>query len=57
MTLAYVAPGKGKKYKRKLRDPFDVTFTRGVYSYHDNPEDPNDFSRKEINLEDEVSES
>lgn len=53
MTLAYVKPGKGKKYKRKLRDPFDVTFTKGVYSYHDNPDDPNDFSRKEINLEDE----
>jgi len=53
MTLAYVKPGKGKKYKRKLRDPFDVTFTKGVYSYHDNPEDPNDFSRKVIDLENE----
>lgn len=53
MTLAYVKPGTGKKYKRKLREPFDVTFTNGVYSYHDNPEDPEDFKRKVIKLEDE----
>ncbi len=51
MTIAYVNPGAGKKYKRKLRDPFDVTFTKGVYSYHDNPEDPEDFSTKDIDLE------
>lgn len=53
MTIAYVKPGKGKKYKRKLRDAFEVTFTKGVYSYHDNPEDPNDFKRKVINLEED----
>ena len=53
MTIAYVKPGTGKKYKRKLSEPFDVTFTKGVYSYHDNPEDPEDFSRKEVDLEKE----
>ena len=50
MTLAYVKPGKGQKYKRKLREPFDVTFTKGVYSDH--PEgDPEKFTRKAIDLE------
>nr|HPI82665.1 2'-5' RNA ligase family protein [Candidatus Paceibacterota bacterium] len=52
MTIAYVKPGMGKKYKRKLREPFEVTFTSGVYSYHDNPDDPEDFTRKVYNLED-----
>lgn len=51
MTIAYVHPGKGKKYKRKLREPFEVTFTDGVYSYHNNPDDPEDFTRKVYNLE------
>ena len=50
MTLAYVKPGKGQKYKRKLREPFEVTFTKGVYSDH--PEgDPEVFNRKAIDLE------
>jgi len=53
MTIAYVKPGTGKKYKRKLREPFEVTFTMGVYSWHDNPEDPNEFKRKVINLEED----
>jgi 2'-5' RNA ligase len=53
MTIAYVKPGTGKKYKRKLREPFEVTFTKGVYSWHDNPEDPNEFKRKVINLEED----
>jgi len=52
ITIAYVRPGTGKKYKRKLREPFEVTFTDGVYSYHDNPDDPEDFTRKVYNLED-----
>lgn len=52
MTIAYVKPGTGKKYKRKLREPFEVTFNKGVYSYHDNPEDPDDYTRKVYNLED-----
>ena len=52
MTIAYVKPGKGQKYKRKLREPFEVTFTKGVYSDH--PEgDPNKFTRKAIDLEKE----
>ena len=57
MTIAYVKPGTGKKYKRKLREPFSVTFVKGVYSWHDNPSDPDDLKRKVINLEDEVSKS
>jgi 2'-5' RNA ligase len=56
MTIAYVKPGEGIKYKRKLRDPFEVTFTKGVYSWHENPEDPDDRRRKVINLEDEYDE-
>lgn len=55
MTIAYVKPGTGKKYRRKLREPFKVTFTKGVYSWHDNPADPNELKRKVINLENEVS--
>ena len=51
MTLAYVKPGMGKKYKRKLREPFDVTFTKGVYSWHGDEEDPEATTRKEIDLE------
>jgi 2'-5' RNA ligase len=51
MTIAYVNPGAGKKYKRKLSEPFDVTFTKGIYSYHDDPEDPEAFSTKEVDLE------
>lgn len=35
MTLAYVNPGAGKKYAKKLEEPFDVTFGKGVYSFHD----------------------
>lgn len=51
MTIAYVKPGQGKKYKRKLREPFDVTFTRGVYSFHEDPNSPEDFSTRKVNLE------
>jgi 2'-5' RNA ligase len=35
ITLAYVKPGTGKKYEKKLDEPFDVTFHKGVYSFHD----------------------
>ena len=52
MTIGYVRSGEGKKYKRKLREPFEVTFTDGVYSYHDDPENPENFTRKVYNLED-----
>jgi len=51
MTIAYVSPGKGKKYKRKLRESFDVTFTKGIYSWHGDEEDPEATTRKEIDLE------
>jgi 2'-5' RNA ligase len=34
MTLAYVKKGQAKKYAKDLDEPFEVTFTRGVYSYH-----------------------
>jgi 2'-5' RNA ligase len=35
VTLAYVKPGKGKKYAKKLEEPFEITFDKGVYSFHD----------------------
>jgi 2'-5' RNA ligase len=51
MTIAYVKPGTGEKYKRELRDPFQVTFTKGVYSWHpDKEKDPDKTSRKVVNL-------
>ena len=53
MTIAYVKPGEGKKYKRKLREPFEVTFDKGVYSYHSDPLNPDDYSRKVVKLEDD----
>jgi len=51
MTLSYVKPGLGKKYKRKLEEPFEVTFTKAVYSYHDDPEKPDEYKRKTVDLE------
>lgn len=51
MTIAYVKPGTGKKYKTELRDPFGVTFTKGVYSWHPSKDkDPDKTSRKVVNL-------
>ncbi|HUT79860.1 MAG TPA: 2'-5' RNA ligase family protein [Candidatus Bathyarchaeia archaeon] len=35
MTLAYVKPGQGQKYVKQLEEPFEVTFDKGVYSFHD----------------------
>ena len=35
VTLAYVKPGTGKKYAKKLEEPFDITFDKGIYSFHD----------------------
>lgn len=35
MTLAYVKTGKGKKYVSKLDEPFEITFNKGIYSFHD----------------------
>ena len=34
MTLAYVKAGRGKKYRGKLKEPFDINFTHAAYSYH-----------------------
>lgn len=48
ITIAYVLPGTGKKYKRELREPFDVTFDKGVYSWHELGED--ELKRRVINL-------
>jgi len=51
MTIAYVKSGEGKKYATKLREPFRVEFTKGVYSWHSSPEkDPEKTSRKVVNL-------
>ncbi len=51
MTIAYVKPGEGKKYKTELREPFQVTFTKGVYSWHPSKDkDPDKTSRKVVNL-------
>ena len=38
MTLAYVRPQQGKKYVSNLDEQFEVTFTKAVYSYHENGE-------------------
>lgn len=60
MTIAYVKPGTGKKYKRKLSVPFDVYFNKGVYSYHklnkDKNKDEDDLIRRVVNLEPEKEE-
>lgn len=39
MTLAYVNPGEGKKYVKELEEPFEVTFNKAVYSFHEKNED------------------
>lgn len=50
MTIAYVKPGKGKKYKKILNEPFDVRFVKAVYSYHkDGQQD--ELIRRVTNLE------
>ena len=53
MTIAYVKKGTGKKYKKKLNEPFDVRFVKGVYSYHkDDPDEKEDDTvRRVVNLE------
>ena len=35
MTIAYVKKNTGKKYESDLNEPFEVTFTKGVYSFHE----------------------
>ena len=39
LTIAYVKSGEGKKYAKKLEEPFEVTFNKGVYSFHETNED------------------
>ncbi len=39
MTIAYVKPGEGKKYVSNLDEPFEVTFNKGVYSFHEKNDD------------------
>jgi len=55
MTIAYVKPGTGKKYKTKLKEPFNVQFVKGVYSYHKPPKDGEEpeLTRRIANLEPE----
>lgn len=59
ITIAYVKPGTGKKYKRKLSVPFEVYFNKGVYSYHKlnaKEDEKDDLVRRVINLEPEKKE-
>ena len=57
ITIAYVKPGLGKKYKKKLDNPFKVKFVKGVYSYHKNQKGKEEeLSRRVVNLEPEKME-
>jgi len=38
VTLAYVKPGEGQKYVKELEEPFEITFDKGVYSFHEDGE-------------------
>jgi len=56
MTIAYVTKGAGKKYISDLDEPFEVTFIKGVYSFHEeNNEGEIETVRKEhvFNTEDD----
>jgi len=56
MTIAYVKPGEGKKYISDLDEPFEVTFTKAVYSWHEKNENgEKELKKKEyvFNTEDE----
>jgi hypothetical protein len=50
VTIAYVKPGLGKKYKKMLDKPFKIKFNKGVYSYHKKENEP-DLVRRVVNLE------
>jgi len=57
MTIAYVKPGMGKKYVSDLDEPFEVTFNKGVYSFHEKDEDGNiEIIRKEYVFKDDEEE-
>jgi len=52
MTIAYVKPGTGKKYVTKLKEPFEIRFSKGIYSYHkEDHEDGDDTIRKVVDLD------
>lgn len=54
ITIAYVKSGQGKKYKKKLDEPFKIRFSKGVYSYHKHDyEEGDDLVRRVVNLEPE----
>jgi len=57
VTLAYVKKGLGKKYAKKLDEPFEIKFHKGVYSYHDKDKyGEEELKRKEhVFKDDEVS--
>jgi len=55
MTIAYVKPGTGKKYKKILNEPFDVRFVKGVYSYHKDGQ-KDELIRRVVNLEEKKKE-
>ena len=54
ITISYVKSGTGKKYKKKLNDPFKVYFNKGVYSYHKEDGLKDDLIRKVVSLEPEI---
>lgn len=57
MTIAYVKPGTGKKYVTTLREPFEIRFSKGVYSYHkEDHEDGDETIRRVVNLDPEPAE-
>jgi hypothetical protein len=56
ITISYVKPGTGKKYKKKINDPFKVYFNKGVYSYHKEDGLKDDLIRKVVNLESDEEE-
>ena len=57
MTIAYVKPGTGKKYVSDLDQPFEVTFNKGVYSWHEKDDDGNvELKRKEHVFKDDEEE-
>ena len=57
MTIAYVKPGMGKKYVSNLDEPFEITFNKGVYSWHEKGEDGNvKMKRKEYIFKDKEDE-
>ena len=54
MTLAYVKKGEAKKYVKTLDEPFEVTFIRGVYSYHVESDGETESKRSVVRLKKET---